>query len=238
MIADKSFSMLHYLDQELVDRTGIPDISSGLSPEILQNMTATATSLIEQSGVGQVELIVCTLAQGLERLFRGLLRLIIQHQDKVRMVRLRDQWISFDPRHWNSDMDSKVNIGLGSGSREKDTMMISHLLGLQKEILATFGINNPFVSSTNLYNGIARLAESIGVQNVNEYFTRPDFSDHLTADPMNEHIQRLQFEQFLSYARLQADIELKRAKIQAEIILKIQQIEAEYLLKEKEGLQK
>ncbi|KGB27699.1 phage portal protein [Candidatus Liberibacter solanacearum] len=238
MIADKSFSMLHYLDQELVDRTGISDISSGLSPEILQNMTATATSLIEQSGVGQVELIVRTLAQGLERLFRGLLRLIIQHQDKVRMVRLRDQWISFDPRHWNADMDAKVNIGLGSGSREKDTMMISHLLGLQKEILATFGINNPFVSSTNLYNGIARLAESIGVQNVNEYFTRPDVSDHLTADPMNEHIQRLQFEQFLSYARLQADMELKRAKIQAEISLKSQQIEAEYLLKEKERLQK
>ncbi|KAE9511523.1 hypothetical protein FXW31_01035 [Candidatus Liberibacter asiaticus] len=62
-------------------------------------MTATATSLIEQSGVGQVELIVRTLAQGLEILFRGLLRLIIQHQDKVRMVRLRDQWVSFDPRY-------------------------------------------------------------------------------------------------------------------------------------------
>ncbi|XCE53465.1 hypothetical protein Q7M56_05170 [Candidatus Liberibacter asiaticus] len=96
---EKSFSMLHYLDQELVDRTGISDISSGFSPEILQNMTATATSLIEQSGVGQVELIVRTLAQGLEILFRGLLRLIIQHQDKVRMVRLRDQWVSFDSRY-------------------------------------------------------------------------------------------------------------------------------------------
>ncbi|ACT57617.1 hypothetical protein Q7M76_05145 [Candidatus Liberibacter asiaticus] len=71
-------------------------------------------------------------------------------------------------------MDAKVNIGLGSGNREKDIMMVSHLLALQKEILATFGLNNPFVSTTHLYNGIARLAEAVGVQNVNEYFNNPD----------------------------------------------------------------
>ncbi|WP_354688017.1 phage portal protein [Candidatus Liberibacter africanus] len=235
MIADKSFSMLHYLDQELVDRTGISNVSSGLSPEILKNMTATATSLIEQSSIGQVELIVRTLAQGLEMLFRGLLRLIIQHQDKVRMVRLRDQWVSFDPRYWNADMDAKVNIGLGSGNREKDIMMVSHLLSLQKEIMATFGINNPFVSAANLYNGIACLAEAIGVQNVNEYFNKPDLEKPFTADSNDEKIQNLQFEQVLSYNRLQADMELKRVKIQAEIDLKRQKLEAEYLLEKKKN---
>ncbi|MBL0848958.1 MAG: phage portal protein [Candidatus Liberibacter ctenarytainae] len=239
MIADKSFAMLHYLDQELVDRTGISDIASGLSPEILQNMTATATSLIEQSGIGQVELIVRTLAQGLERLFRGLLRLIIQHQDKVRMVRLRDQWISFDPRYWNADMDAKVNIGLGSGSRERDIMMMSHLLSVQKEILAVFGMNNPFVSSTNLYNSIARLAESTGIQNVNEYFTRPDadFGKSTKTQPINEQMQHVQFERSLAYARLQAEMEIKRAKMDAEIVLKNHQMAAEYALKEKAASQ-
>ncbi|MEG8098811.1 hypothetical protein GY664_00925 [Candidatus Liberibacter brunswickensis] len=108
-------------------------------------------------------------------LFRGLLRLIIQRQDKVRMVRLRDQWISFDPRYWNAEMDAKVNIGLGSGNREKDIAMVSHLLSIQKELMGTFGLNNPFVSTTNLYNGIACLAEAIGVQNINEYFNKTRF---------------------------------------------------------------
>ncbi|MBY7649608.1 MAG: phage portal protein [Candidatus Liberibacter europaeus] len=240
MIADKSFAMLHYLDQELVDRTGISDISSGLSPEMLKNMTATATSLIEQSGIGQVEMIVRTLAQGLEKLFQGLLRLIIQHQDKVRMVRLRDQWIAFDPRYWNADMDAKVNIGLGSGSRERDMMMMSQLLSIQKDIIMVFGMHNPFVSSSNIYNCIARLAESTGIQNVNEYFTRPsaNYSESTESDSqINDQVQRLQFEQSLAYARLQAEIALKREKMQAEISLKKQQIESEYLLKEKSALQ-
>ncbi|AHA27850.1 portal protein [Candidatus Liberibacter americanus] len=241
MIADKSFAMLHYLDQEIVDRTGISDQSAGISPEILQNMTATATSLIEQSGIGQVELIIRTLAKGLERLFRGLLRLIIQHQDKVRMVRLRDKWVKFDPRYWNADMDAKVNIGLGSGSRERDIMMMSQLLSIQKEIIMAFGFDNPFVSSSNLYDGIARLAESTGIQNVNEYFTRPNLSSDKSLKNnsyMSEKIQRLQFEQSLDYARLQAEIAIKREKIQAEIDLKKHQIDAESLIKEKLALNK
>src|SRR5690606_36014008 len=122
LVADKSFAMLSYLDEELTDRTGISDASSGMAPDALQNMTAKASAMVEQAGIGQTEMMVRTIANCLRPVFRGLLKLIIQHQDKPRTVRLRDKWVTFDPRTWNADMDATVNTGLGAGTRERDMM--------------------------------------------------------------------------------------------------------------------
>ena len=69
MVADKSFSMLSYLDNELTDRTGISDASSGLPPDALQNVTAKASALVEQSGIGQVEMMVGCIAESLAPVF-------------------------------------------------------------------------------------------------------------------------------------------------------------------------
>jgi uncharacterized protein YjaG (DUF416 family) len=71
-VAKDSFAMLDYMDNEAKERTGISDASSGLAPDALQNMTAKASAMIEQAGIGQTELMVRTAAQGLKRLFRGL----------------------------------------------------------------------------------------------------------------------------------------------------------------------
>lgn len=46
LVADKSFAMLSYLDEEMTDRTGISDASSGMAPDALQNMTAKASAMV------------------------------------------------------------------------------------------------------------------------------------------------------------------------------------------------
>ncbi|OWK26286.1 hypothetical protein AJ87_02880 [Rhizobium yanglingense] len=92
-VAQQSFGMLAYMDQEGTDRTGISDASSGMAPDALQNVTAKASAMIEASGIGQTELMVRTFSQGLRRVFKGLLRLVIKHQDKPRTVRLRNKWV-------------------------------------------------------------------------------------------------------------------------------------------------
>ncbi|MGH6810310.1 MAG: portal protein, partial [Ensifer adhaerens] len=140
-VARESFSMLGYLDQEATDRTGISDASSGMAPDALQNMTAKATALVEQAGIGQTELMVRTFAQGLKRVFKGLLGLVIKHQDRPRAVRLRGQWVTFDPRHWNAGMDATVNTGLGAGTRERDMLMIQMIQQLQEKLLLHVSLN-------------------------------------------------------------------------------------------------
>lgn len=176
MVADKSFAMLSYMDEEMTDRTGISDASSGMAPDALQNMTAKASSMIEQAGIGQTEMIVRCIAECLKPVFRGLLKLIIQHQDKPRTVRLRDEWVTFDPRSWNADMDAVVNVGLGAGTRERDMMAMQQVITLQKELLASMGpaVGMKYVTPDNLYNAISKLVEAAGLKTVGLYFTKPD----------------------------------------------------------------
>lgn len=176
MVADKSFAMIEFWKQELTDRTGISDASSGMAPDALQNMTAKASAMIEQAGIGQTEMMVKCIAESLKPVFRGLLRLVIQHQDTPRTVRLRKEWVTFDPRQWNADMDAVVNVGLGAGTRERDMMVMQQVIGLQAQILTQMGpvVGQKFVTTDNLYNGIEKLVEASGLKSVGLYFTKPD----------------------------------------------------------------
>lgn len=257
-VARDSFGMLEYLDGVASDRTGVSDASAGLAPDALQNMTATASAMIEQAGIGQTELMVRTVADGLRVFFNGLLRLVIRHQDMPRTVRLRDEWVSFDPRHWDAEMDCTVNTGLGAGTRERDMMMMQIVMGAQEKLLAAFGPDNPYVKPQQVYNALAKMIESAGLKTPGLYFTDPDPEEvqaKLEAsaqqpDPAMAKIeadaaatqaklqaqvqadqQKLQATMQADRARLQSDAQIQREKMQAEASLKREQMMAEFQLK-------
>ena len=220
MVADKSFAMLEYMDREATDRTGISDASSGMAPDALQNMTARASALVEQAGIGQTEMMVRCIADSLKPVFRGLLRLIIQHQDKPRTVRLRDKWVTFDPRTWNADMDVVVNVGLGAGTRERDMMAMQQVISLQKEILAAMGpqVGMQYVSPDNLYNAISKMVEAAGLKSVGLYFTKPDpqaIQQAMAQKQPNPEEIRAQAAMQLEDKRAQAKMQVEQAKAQA-----------------------
>lgn len=174
-MAAQSFQMLGYMDQTITDRTGISDAASGLAPDALQNTTAKASAMIEQSGIAQTDMIVRNFAQGLQRVFKGILRLVIQHQDQPRTVRLRDKWVEYDPKSWDADMDATVNTGLGAGTRERDMMALQFVMGMQEKLLANFGAtDNPYVKPDNLWNALSRMVEASGLKTVSLYFNKPD----------------------------------------------------------------
>lgn len=241
-VADKSFAMLEYLDQELTDRTGISDASSGMAPDALQNMTAKASAMIEQAGIGQVEMMVRCIAESLKPVFRGLLKLVIQHQDKPRTVRLRDEWVTFDPRTWNADMDAVVNVGLGAGTRERDMMAMMQVIALQERILASMGpaVGMQFVTPTNLYNAISKLTEAAGLKTVGLYFSEPDeqaIQQAMVNQPDPEEIKAqaaMQLEQVRGQTKMQVEAfktQAKReefaAKMQAEASKEREQLAAD-----------
>lgn len=209
-VAKESFAMLAYLDEEVTDRTGISDASSGMAPDALQNMTAKASAMIEQSGIGQTELMVRTIAHGLKRVFKGLLKLVIQHQDKPRTVRLRNEWVQFDPRTWNADMDATVNTGLGAGTRERDMMMMSLIIGLQEKLLASLGPDNPYVKPDNLYNALAKQTEAAGLKSVELYFTKPDEQE------VQQRLEAMRNAPSPEEVKAKADIAVIQAKAQIE----------------------
>ncbi|MDX1222378.1 phage portal protein [Sinorhizobium medicae] len=236
-VAEQSFGMLSYLDQEATDRTGISDASSGMAPDALQNMTAKASSMIEAAGVGQTELMVRTFAQGLKRVFQGLLRLVIKHQDKPRTVRLRNQWVTFDPRQWNAEMDVTVNTGLGAGTRERDMMMMQVVGAQQEKLLAAYGpVNNPYVSAENIWNSVSRGVEAAGLRTPDLYFTKPtpeqiDQLQKAQANKPDPEMEKVKIKAQADQQKAQLDAQLQREKMQQEAQLETQRIQQEMALK-------
>ncbi len=236
-VAEQSFGMLAYMDQEATDRTGISDASSGMAPDALQNMTAKASAMIEAAGIGQTELMVRTFAQGLKRVFQGLLRLIIKHQDKPRTVRLRNQWVTFDPRQWNADMDVTVNTGLGAGTRERDMMMMQVVGQQQEKLLAAYGpVNNPYVSAENIWNSVSRGVEAAGLRTPDLYFTKPTPEqikqlEQAQANKPDPEMEKVKIKAQADQQKAQLDAQLQREKMQQEAQLETQRIQQEMALK-------
>lgn len=230
-VARDSFGMLEYLDNQATDRTGVSDASSGLAPDALQNMTAKATALIEQAGIGQTEMMVRTIADGLRVFFRGILRLVIRHQDVPRTVRLRDEWVTFDPRQWNAEMDCEVNTGLGAGTRERDMMMMQIVMGMQEKLLAAFGPDNPYVTPENLWNSLSKMVESAGLRTPRMYFTEPDpekvaaMLQEARSKPDPEQM-KLQTQVQIEQAKMLAARDKEKAQMEADLMVKRAEIEA------------
>jgi len=230
-VAEQSFGMLNYLDEEKRNRTGISDASSGMAQDALQNMTAKASAMIEASGIGQTEMIVSTIANDLKAAFRGLLRLIIRHQDAPRTVRLRDEWVAFDPRDWNAAMDCTVNTGLGAGTRERDMMMMQQVIGVQEKLLAGFGPDNPFVKPDNVYNAIAKLMEAAGLRTPSLYVTEPDEQEvaqklEAIRNRPNPEQTKLEGQMALEKAKMEASTQKERAQMEADLNVKQAEIAA------------
>ena len=241
-IGDKSIAMQEYLDKELVDRTGVTDMSAGMPADALQNVTAKATSVMENAGIGQTEVKVESLAIGLKALFKRLLKLEVRHQDKPRQVRLKGDWHYFDPRLWNENMDATVNIGLGAGTRERDMMAVSMVLQEQKEIFASLGPDNPLVTMKHIATSYARFIEAAGLKSPDMYMNNPSEEDLKAwavqqaqqAQQPSEEQMKLQAEMQLEQQKLANDMRMKEFEIVANRDKEKSQLDADMMTKEKD----
>ncbi|MGO4839520.1 phage portal protein, partial [Rhizobiaceae sp. 2RAB30] len=136
-VAGESYQMLEYQDMVAEKRTGVSRQSMALDPEALSNQTATGQMLAQSASYSKIELYARNIAEiGLKRLFRCVLKLLVRYQDRPKMIRLRNTWVQMDPRAWNANMDATVSVGLGSGSRERDMMLLQQIAGKQEQIIA------------------------------------------------------------------------------------------------------
>ena len=155
---------------------------------------------------------------GVRRLFRGLLKEIIRHQDRVRVVRLRNSWVPVDPRAWDADMDVVVNVGLGTGSIEQKVQTLMAVLAQQKEILQTLGPNNPIVSIKQMRNTIAQILELQGVKDATRYFSEitPEIEQQM-AQPPQPAPDPTQVLAQVEAEKIKKDIEIADKKMAVEI---------------------
>jgi hypothetical protein len=181
-----------------------------LDPEALQNQTATASQNQKDSAYSQIELIARTQAElGWRRVFKQILKLIVKHQDRPRTIRLRDTWVEMDPRSWNASMDVTINVGLGTGSRDRDMAMLNQILNVQMAMtdrLAQGGFSQQALEMVPKINMTAtKLAESAGIKNPDQFYLdiKPEMLAQMQQEAANRPDPEMQKEQMKAQTQLQ-----------------------------------
>ena len=238
-VASQAFPMLQYLDTVQSKRTGVSDASQGLDPSILQNVTAAAVALMQQAGAGKIELMARIFAEtGVKSLFKGILHLLCKYQDKPRLVRMRGEFVEFDPRTWANQYDVSINVGLGAGNRQEQMAMLSMVLAKQEQLIAQYGPANPYVSPAQYRGTLGRMVEIAGFKDSAEFYKAitPEQDQALSNPPPQQ--QQMPPEVQALMAKTQAEIQAAQAKAQADMQLQQQQQQIDMqMAQQKAGLE-
>lgn len=226
-IGDKALAGIHYMDEVSSRRTGVNSQSMALDPEVLQNQSATANNNAMAASRSQPELIARNMAEyGWAKVGRKLLRLMNKHDTKPRAILVKGKPVQIDPRNWNPDMHVNINTGLGTGSRDKDAMMLGTVLNQQ--ILYTDRISVAFPEKAldmlpYIHNTVTRFAESTGLKNPELYW--PEI------DPQEIEAGKA----VLAQRAQQGDPELAKIKAQSESAMQLKQVDAQVTMQIEAG---
>ena len=234
-IMSEALEAINAMDKVTEMRTGISRATMMLDPTTLQNQTATASNNQKDASYSQIELIARNHAElGWKYVFRKILKLIVKHQDQERMIRLRDEWVKIDPRDWNSNMDAVVNVGLGTGSRDRDMSMLTNIVQSQLAMADRFQAAGMLSQAIDMIPKIVKtavkIAESAGIKNAESFY--PEIEEDVLnklkqqaeqAPPQDPKVMAAQ-------AKMQADMQLQQAQMQMDM----QRTQAEMKMKQDE----
>ena len=169
-VGQAAFPMLDYIDSIKEDRTGMSKAAMGLNADALQSSTKAAVAATISASQGRIELTARLMAEGMKKLFKGILFLMTTHQDKPRMIRLRNEFVEIDPRAWNSNMDVNINIGLGNGDTNERMQALMMISAKQQEALTQLGPQNPLVTPSQYAYTLRKIVEMSGFADTGQYF--------------------------------------------------------------------
>lgn len=206
-IAQHAMPVLEYWDHIRGQRTGETQYSQGLDSEALNKTASGMNMILGQSQRRKLLIARCFAEMGYAKIFRKILRLIVANQDRPRMIRLRNQWVPVDPRSWNAEMDVSISVGLGHGSKDQQAAQAQQLLLVQEKALQyQGGLEGPFVTPDEMYNGLKAFTKAMGYKNPDPYFKDPEGQP----PPPPKEDPKVQLEK----AKLQADMQVKQAEMQ------------------------
>ena len=215
-VGQAAFPMLDYLDDIKQTRTGISKAAAGLDADALQSTTKAAVSATVNAAHQHIEMIARIFAEtGLRKLFTGVLKLVIENQDKERMVRLRNTFVPMNPQSWDANMDVIVNVGVGDGTIEDRINILNQVALRQEMLIKETGVNNPVVSLPQYTNTLTKMLQLAGIKDSQNYFNQLPVDFQLPEPPPPKPTPEEILAQVQAQS-IQADIEKKAAELDLE----------------------
>jgi hypothetical protein len=237
------------IDDVLNNETGaiirMREAAMGLNADALQSSTKAAVAATISASQGRIELTARILAEGMKKLFKGILFLVTTHQDKARMVRMRNEWVQIDPRFWDAGMDATINIALGNGDTNEKLQALMMIMSKQEQILQQLGPTNPLVTPMQFSNTLRKVVELSGFKDSTSFFQdipadyqppeppapKPSPEEILAkvqAESIQADIQKKAAELELKRQQMLLDDDLARDKMAQDLYLKKYEIELKY----------
>lgn len=227
--AGQAMGLMQYFQDAAEESTGWSRQSQGGNGEGV-DQTATETNIVTNRADSRVEIIARNFAEtGFTDLFKLMLKLVCQYQDKAETVKLGNKWANIDPREWTNQFDLTINVGLGTGNKDQ---LVKHLMVLMQQQAQGLAIG--VADKKNVYNANIKLAESLGFKNGDQFFHDPDAPPDPNAPPPappppdpaivaiqeqgKQHMAELQMkaQQAEADRQQQAQLEPMKAQIQAQ----------------------
>ena len=244
-VGQAAFPMLDYIDQIREDRTGMSKAAMGLNADALQSSTKAAVAATISASQGRIELISRLMAEGMKKLFKSILFLVTTHQDKARMVRLRNEFVQIDPRAWDAAMDCSINIGMGNGDTNERVAALMQISAKQQEVLTQLGVVNPLVTPAQYTSTLRKIVELNGFKDPSQFFnqipadyqppappapkpTPEEVLAQVQAQSIQADIQKKAAELELSRQKMMMDDDFARDKMYQEMALKKYELELKY----------
>jgi hypothetical protein len=176
------FQTIQLLDEDKEDTTGISKLSQGLNKDAIssQNSGAMVEQLVGLSQQRQ-KIVARNFANHfLVPLYLEVYRLVIENEDKKKIVELAGEWMEITPSRWSERLDVQVALKLGYGEQENEA---KKYLGLHQMLTADPGVQ-PLYTVEKRFNMLRSFLEKSGVKNVSDYLLSPEQVQPPQPDPM------------------------------------------------------
>lgn len=228
IVARESLEGIQFADTMRETRLGITKYNQGLDSESL-NKTATGIGKIMQASEQRLKMTLRIMANtGIKRLYQIILRLVTQHQNVADVVRLRNEWVPFNPAEWSDKMDCKIVVGSTNGERMEEVQMLQ-LFG---QFMAQ-GVQAGVVKPNNVYEFGKRLARAAKLMGADvKLLTDPAQAPPQQPQPSPEQIKaqiemgKAQFEASEAEKQRRHDLQMKQLEGQQAERLKLFELAA------------
>jgi len=244
-VGQQALPIMEMLVATREQRTGISKMAQGLDASAMQSTNQVAASATITAAQSVIELVARIYAEGFRKCMRGVLGLLVRHQDRAMTVQLRDQrHVDVVPSEWDPEMDVSINVALGIASSEDKLQRLNLVLAKQEAILQATGGDSPLVPLDRYLATLQQMTELAGFKNAGRYWPSVEemsqgIENQPDPPPTVEQVMA-DIERMKTQAKIvldTADQELKRQemflrddrerdKLDAEILLRAREIEA------------
>ena len=223
---NEGLSMLAKIDEIKEKRSGVPKQNTGLNPDTINksHTTATSTNQMMAAGTQRIELIARNFAEGVKEIFRNILAVVCEYQDREKIIRLRGKFVPMNPREWTTKYDATVQVGLGTGNQDQRLQVLQQVLAVQEKMIGQGGMG--LVTPQNIFNTLEKYLENAGYKDATQFFNNPSTQPpqppkQQQPDPALEIAkQDIQMRQ----QKGMADLQLKQQKQEQDNIIKMQRL--------------